>query len=154
MILYPKNWTCTSKYSHQTAHSHFQINPNEMYQSITGILCRLQPRKLIGRFSFNHCPFSNNGHTVDGCKVLHHLGWNSFNNGINMEKHLSTGAGFLPSTVQYIHVSHGDHIFQNALFSQPLYHVVHFSRANRSFGDGIMCTLPWRIRKYGRLMRT
>ena len=33
--------------------------------------------------------------TVDGCEFLH-LGWWKLYNGIN---HLSTGAGFLPSTV-------------------------------------------------------
>jgi len=33
---------------------------------------------------------------VDGCEILHHHGWLKPYNGIN---HLSTGAGFLPSTV-------------------------------------------------------
>ena len=38
------------------------------------------------------------GDTVDGCEILHHLGWLKppINNVVN---HLSTGAGFLPSTV-------------------------------------------------------
>ena len=35
------------------------------------------------------------GTTVDGCEILH-LGWQKSYTGI---KHLSTGAGFLPSTV-------------------------------------------------------
>ena len=41
--------------------------------------------------------------TVDGCELLHHQkdGWNPINNGINL---LSTGAGFLLSTVPYIYI--------------------------------------------------
>ena len=57
--------------------------------------CSRQSASLVGKSSINWA-FEWEMHTVDGCEILHHLGWKPINNGIN---HVSTGATFLPSTV-------------------------------------------------------
>ena len=58
------------------------------FQQIWNPIMPFRPPKFLSRWR----------HAVDDCEILHHQkdGWNPRNNGIN---HLSTGAGFLPSTV-------------------------------------------------------
>ena len=67
-----------------------------------------QSASLVGKSSINWA-FEWEMHTVDGCEILHHLGWKPINNGIN---HVSTCFNWCKiSSIHSSWILHG-HVYQ------------------------------------------